>query len=380
MDKVLLENLAAVPYLDVGGIGGRRVNLMALWDGERWSVWLPMHDGKLMRMHPVDAMRMDYVAKEAASPKDLLIPFVEIMWQHLSYADISHLISAICSAFHRMGTSVTKLRHLHRTRDAVGHATSDCATTEIEYLTVLARTVYDLLQEVITRIWENHVQLADPAAEKKRKASSLPSTFSKIVLKDKSVPRTPSEIEAKFGLPSVMAATYAELAADFAELRNIRNRLVHSGAGARHVFTTERGFCVDRTDRVFASSVWTDAHRYNENNLVSVLPWIANVILKTIGACNALMSAFVSIIAVQPPLAPGYRVFVRGPSTEALLDLLAVFEGGSPWWTDVDSATERLRLEQRIRERAYYLWKQRGLEGRGDALNDWLNAERIESG
>jgi len=378
VDQVTVETLRAVPYLDVAGIGGRRVNLMAFWDGERWHMWIPMPAGNLMRMNPVEAMHLDYVAKAPASSNDLLIPFVEVMWQHLSYEDICPLISAICDTFHKMGTSVAKLRHLHRSRAVVGHATSDYAATEIEYLAILSRTVYDLLQEAITRIWKNHVQLLDPVEEQRRKASPLPDTFSRIVLRDKKLPRDSAEIASKFGLPAGVAATYAELTPDFIALRDMRDRLIHAGAGVRHVYSTERGFCVDRTDPAFRGCTWTAVHKYNDNNLVSVLPWIANVVLKTIGACNSLLSSFASNLVLLPPIAPGYRVFVRGPSTDALLSVLAVFEGGSPWWSESEDGGES--LDQRIRERAYYLWKQRPHGAGSDALAHWLGAEQIERG
>jgi hypothetical protein len=313
VDRLPLDSLKAIPYLDVAGIGGRRLNLMALWDGERWSAWIPMPDGTLMRMHPVEAMSLDYVAKAPARANDLLIPFVELMWQHLSYEDICPLISAICDTFHRMGTSVAKLRHLHRSRAVLGHATSDCAASELEYLAILSRTVYDLLQEAIARIWKNHVRLLDPDQEQKRNATNLPDTFSKVVLRDKKVARQPSEIADKFGLPPNVATTYAELVPDFVALRDMRDRLVHSGTGVRHVYSTERGFCVDKNGPAFRGCGWNETHTYNANNLVSVLPWIANLVLKTIGACNSLMGSLASNLVLLPAIAPGYRVFVRGP-------------------------------------------------------------------
>ena len=83
MNQVTLSQLAAVPYLDIANIGGRRVNLMALWDGDRWHMWIPTPAG-LINMHPVEAMHVDYVAKAPARPNDLLIPFVELMWQRHS--------------------------------------------------------------------------------------------------------------------------------------------------------------------------------------------------------------------------------------------------------------------------------------------------------
>jgi Protein of unknown function (DUF2934) len=373
VNQVPLSQLAVVPYLDIANIGGRRVNLMALWDGVRWHMWIPTPAG-LINMHPVEAMHVDYVAKAPARPNDLLIPFVELMWQRLSYDDICPLTSAICDTFHKMGTSVAKLRHTFASRATLGHAASDFASLEVEYVAILARTVYDLLQEALARIWKKYVRLNDPDAEKRRNGAQLPPTFSRVVLRDKSVPRDAEEIATKFGLPLPLASTYAQLAPAFGALREMRDRVIHSGTGARRVYTTERGFCVEPNDGAFRGFQWSEAHRHNDN-LVSVLPWIANVVLQTIGACNALMSSFAAILELLPELAPGYRIFVRGPSTDALLDVLAVFQGGSPWWSDAE--VDAAAAEQRIRERAYYLWQQRP-RGVGDAEADWRTAEQIE--
>jgi hypothetical protein len=63
-----------------------------------------------------------------------------------------------------------------------------------------------------------------------------------------------------------------------------------------------------------------------------VLPWIADTILKTIDACNSLMSSFAAIVRLPPPIAPEYAVFVRGYHNEAFADLLSVHSGGSAWW------------------------------------------------
>jgi hypothetical protein len=74
-------------------------------------------------------------------------------------------------------------------------------------------------------------------------------------------------------------------------------------------------------------------HAYNEN-LMSLLPLLAHVVLGTIETCNELVLAFGKQIALPPELAPGYRVFVRGPHNEALGWMRSVREGGSPWWCD----------------------------------------------
>jgi len=332
MRKITTEELSAVSYLDTKNLGNRNVNLMPLWDGDRWHLWLPTPNG-LINTRPIDAVQIDYVATQPARESDLFIPFVDLMWQRASWPEICPLISAICDDFHNMGTSLAKLRLFFDSRHKIDNGfTSNFAATEVEYLIILARTIFDLLQEIISRMWSNYVRLADEEAESRRRGRSIPETFSKLVLREKKFLKTASEIEQQYGIPNVIAIQYERSAGFFAELRNIRDRIVHGGSGIRTIFDTEKGFCVSLRDEPFCNfDCWNGSHKYNEN-LVSILPWISSIIVKTIESCNSLMSAFASVIMFPPELAPGYRVFVRGPATKHLYEVLEIFNGRSPWW------------------------------------------------
>ena len=176
------------------------------------------------------------------------------------------------------------------------------------------------------------MRLLDETAEADRRRCNLPETFSKLVLLEKGRPRTASEIEARYRLPRLLAEQYASVAPFFSQLRHTRDAIIHGGCDLGLVFDTERGFCIDPKRAPFSSfRDWQPEHHYNEN-LVSVLPWIADMILSTIQACNALMEAFASAIRFPPEIAPGYHVFVRGPQNDALLEVLNVHSGGTPWW------------------------------------------------
>lgn len=93
---------------------------------------------------------------------------------------------------------------------------------------------------------------------------------------------------------------------------------------------------------------WRPEHYYNEN-IASVLPWIANVILRTIQTCNGLVTAFGNVIQLSPEIAPGYLIYVRGPHTDALVEVLKVHSGGSPWWTAAPAKIEAHQVEENER-------------------------------
>ena len=331
MVDVTIEELRKVTYLDTRQMDDRTVNLMPLWDGTHWRMWFPTPSG-LVEGKIADTTEGDYVGVTAAKPSDLFIPFVHLMWQRASWREICPLIIAICDDFHNMGTSVAKLRHFFGCRLAPPGGANRFASTELEYLATLTRTVFDLLQEMISIIWRERVKLLDESAETYRRGHQLPETFSKVALQDKESFKSADEIERQYRLPRLLAEQYASLGPFFLQLRDLRNRVVHGGSGIGWIFTTERGFCIDPKSPPFSSfKGWRPEHHYNEN-LTSVLPWIANMILQTINACNSLMSTFASIIQLPPEIAPGYYVFVRGPHNEALAEVLQVHSGALPWW------------------------------------------------
>jgi hypothetical protein len=140
------------------------------------------------------------------------------------------------------------------------------------------------------------------------------------------------EIETQYGLPRALAEQYALIGPFFSRIRLIRDSVIHGGSRFGYIFDTERGFCVNPNISPFSAfGDWRTEHYYNEN-IVSVLPWIANTILQTIDACSRLASTFISIIRVPPEIAPGYFIFVRGPHNEALVDLLKINSGAQSWW------------------------------------------------
>lgn len=331
---IAIEELRKISYIDADVVQGRTVQLMPLWDGANWHMWFNTGAGVLIEGKIVDAVESDYVAKSTAKETDLFIPFIHIMWQHVSYPEIVGLITAISDDFHNMGTSIAKLRLFWKFRNEIGNGNeARFASTELEYLVALCRTVFDLLQEIFSSLWANSVRLTSPEDEAFRKGHPLPRTFSKMVLDQKERPRSAEEIIGKFKLPPPLAQQFANAAPFFAQLRRVRDRVIHSGGNFRGVYGTERGFCVNPKSVPFKDfSDWKPEHQYNDN-VSTILPWLADLVIKTIETCNGLVATFAQTIVLPPPIAPGYWIFVRGPHNENLASLLQV-GSGKFWWDD----------------------------------------------
>lgn len=334
MNTIPLSELEKIPYLKLDVLGGRVAQLKPLWDGEKWSIWIQGAE-ELILIHPLDTSKSFYVAKEEAHSEDIYIYFVDLMWQRAGYHDIIPIVSHICDDFSNMGISLAKMRHIFNTRTSIktGEA-GNFITTEIEYLLVLARSVFDFLYEIIKRFWENYVRLNDEEAEKKRlQRKLLPKKLSSFILND-GVPKSAIELEDKYAIPALLALEFEKRALFFSELRTARDKIVHHGVSIDTVYTTEKGFCVQADRKPFSSFYESrDCKQYSYNeNLVSLSPWLSHIVLGTIDACNGIVSAFSAVIALPPEIAPGYKIFIRDPSGNSLINALDVEKGGSPWW------------------------------------------------
>jgi hypothetical protein len=224
------------------------------------------------------------------------------------------------------------MKHSYLTRNQLPlGAAADFATTEFEYLIVLCRTVFDLLQEIISKLWAQRVRLNQPELEVIRKARKPPDSFSAVCLKDKGCPRSSEELQGLYAFPKQMADQYVAAAPMFFRLRELRTRTVHAGTDAAFIFEADRGFCISKMHDLLTTIPDVFIHESNDQ-IVSVLPLIGAMIAQTIQACNSLMQAFASRIPFSSKIATGYRIYMKSPSIAALSEILQIARGASPWW------------------------------------------------
>ncbi|MDX2085697.1 MAG: hypothetical protein SFZ03_09950 [Candidatus Melainabacteria bacterium] len=338
-DKVQIENLKVIPYLNADALQGRVLLLMPFWDGQEWHQWFLDRTGGVIKTSIVDVVKSIYVAQNPALGSDLLIPFVAFMWQRANWPKVSPLISAICDDFHHIAISIAKLRHFFDTKNTVSHnLLSSFVATELEYILILSRSIFDLLQEAISTVLYEYTRFNDPNTESLRTRHRLPGSFSKMILygqnssKPEGTIRTIAEIQEKYALTPLLAAEYLNQAPFFLSLRTARDKVVHDGKSLFDIYVTEKGFCVSHTEQPFVDfGLWESTHQYNEH-LVSLFPWIAHLVFQTIAACNDMMEAFAREIRFPDEIAPGYQIFIRDPANEALIQLYEVHQRKRVWW------------------------------------------------
>jgi hypothetical protein len=310
--------LRQIPWFNIKAIDGRRINLMPHWDGTKWNMYV-FHQGTAIRMQIVEVDSGDYLSKTPQRPTDIRIPFAETMWQRASFPETTRFVTGILDDFANFSASVSKIQFFHRQRSQINSgALALYVSTELEYILSLCRSVFDLLQELISVLWKSFVKLHNAELESTRKARTMPSSFADIVIKNGTELVPQAEISAKWGLPEPLSQEYAQAAPLFRNLRRWRDHVVHSGGKMGPIFVDEGGFKVLTTHRLLEwADCWSEKE-ITETGVGRLEPWLAKVIFGSMDTCNQLIETFARIIQLPEPIAPGLMVFSRNPTDGAL--------------------------------------------------------------
>ena len=283
-----------------------------------WRSWLPIDEhGKLVEMHAWPAESF-YWADQAEEPDDFSLPFLSIVAQHLNLWSVRHAFSGLQDDFFNLGASLHKFELIHREG---GPGASRLAATEVEYLMMLCRSIFDLLQEVLCGIWKVIALVGsdgeiDPNAHKRQ----LKKTFSDMALRADAA-RTAEELTRTFGLPRPIAECYERHAPIFVKLRKFRDDIVHRGRDVKTIFHTEYGFAIQRQLGPFDLKIWRH-DEVRENDLAPLMPALGLLVHGTMTACNDFAHAVVSCIRLPPEIAPGLVLLMRGYFNGVLLAAL----------------------------------------------------------
>lgn len=323
MREIKLAELGKIPYIDVDHIHGRIIPSLSFYDGEEWHFWFPGPDGLVdLRGEPAEG---DYFAREPEKDTDIYFDFLNFMNQRAYWPSVTHPIDGIRNDLHNLGASLGKLDlFYHVSKDRKLEVTR-FVSTELEYIFVVCRSIFDLLQEIIAELWDK-TELVNKGISKRQ----LPKLFRRMIMKSGSLMEVDA-IKTQFRIPRDLAEFYFRQAPFFQILRNYRDNITHRGHEFKFIFTTEKGFAVHKDRQPFASfNVWNEEHML-PNGLSSLRPAIVYVITQTLNACEDFSHTIQHIVRFPSDIAPGFKLFVRGFHNRELLDMNAILEN-CMWW------------------------------------------------
>ncbi|HEY2826668.1 MAG TPA: hypothetical protein VGJ04_03625 [Pirellulales bacterium] len=320
----LIDSIADLPHVNCSDTRGRIFHLHSLYDDrDGWQLWIPRPDGKLIPMIAIPGEAM-YYSKSPQSKDDFHFGYLDFIHQTAAWEEPSKLSYGILSDLHNLGANLEKIRLIHRHRPPKTRS-ARLAATELEYIFLVCRSMFDLLQETICNLWGS-IDLMDKSLKKKE----LKRSFAKMVLKD-GRPQSSEEIASRFGLPPCFANVYAECGEFLEWLRDYRDRLVHSGTSFDLVFVFDDGFGVSIDKLPFSRmSIWSEKNT-RPNNIGSLKSAACHVISNTLKTFDRFTDLLVKNIEWPPPFSPGYGLFVRG---HHITELNHVQDGiaDSPWY------------------------------------------------
>ena len=295
--------LSDVPFLALETLGGRHIGPLSFHDGKAWRLWIQTEPGRFFEMkgEPAEAA---YFAVEPERSTDQNRPLLDFLVQRANYADLSPVTAAIQDDLLNLSAAVAKLDLIYAQADARNGATR-MAATEVEYILLVCRSLFDFIQEMSAKLW-TRIRLLDPQARK----TQLKTKFSDMVLTS-GKPRSSEEIAARFHLPGALADAYARHIPVFQGIRRLRDNLVHRGYALETIFRGETGFLIGRKLGPFHLNVWHE-DEIEPNDLAPLRPALGLIIHGTLAAGDDFARTFQNTIQFPPETVPGMRLFTRG--------------------------------------------------------------------
>lgn len=317
-----------LPHVDLDNLLGRSLPLYSVHArDDEWLMWVPDGKGSLCKIKCIPFESL-YFATSPAEDRDVRLYFIEFLNQRATFPETHSLSNAAFSDVQNLATSLAKLELIFSARDD-WEGSCRMAATELEYIFLNCRSLFDVFQEVIVKLW-NRVQLLDDSLSKR----NLPTSFRRMVLHgDKRM--TVDEIVAKHQIPEKIATAYYATSPFFEWLRQYRDYIAHSGKDFDKVFKGTNGFAVSIEDAPFsAMDIWCEANTL-PNNLGSLKAAACHVILTTLHSLESIIIDFQSVISFPPPVVPDYEIYMRGPNMKYISKVRDGIEA-NPWCRSAD--------------------------------------------
>jgi len=319
-----------VTYISSDALDDRVIPLQPCYLGDsKWETWAPTVNG-LFQVRVLDVVDSCYFSKEPAADTDINMAFVGLIMKRAYFKDLVHFEKAIVEDVNNLTASISKINLFHEIwREDKNKISKRFITTELEYIFKVCRSLFDLLQEIISKIWARFNYL-DPSL----KTKNLKPTFSRMVFFDGKLSSS-QEIAERYLLPDALADFYHRNGKFFSWLRSFRDKIAHGGNSIDSLYFMDDGFAVSiETEPFKGLHIW-DETELKPNNLGSVRALLSYTILNTLHALEDFGELLPKVVQLPPDIAPDYHVYIRGENMEVLHKLHKYMDGDE--WIKIQS-------------------------------------------
>lgn len=332
--QVPIEEIGVIQYVDPRAVlRGQIVCTGTFRTDGQWQLWFA-NNGRLLPIQIVDLSEGTYFGDCAAAPHDLALHALNLIAQHACFAETAKPFMGIWDDLYNVASSLAKLDLLMAHQSEVDGQAGRMVVTEVEYLAVQCRSIFDYIQRIIKAIWSKVRSKEDDSPPKK----TLPDSFREMVIGGDHKPRTATQIEERFSIPPELAIVYARHAPFFANLRAMRDAIVHKASPTPTIFATSKGAYIESTLWPFSTMTNWRLDEMEPNNLVPLKPALGAMIYRTLLAAEELIGTYALVVDLGIPLCPNHALFLRASSGKALIDLL----------TDADERYRPQPTEERL--------------------------------
>lgn len=272
-----------IPYVSRVPTDGRQLVVGPYYeaDGDEWEAYTQLEGDRLMVLKPVSLTDGTYVAERPEAPDlDLRLHFSEAVRNYFSLPEVTRYLPELEKDVINSLSSLSKyFLILKYGNENESISSSQMIASEIEYAFANHRSVYDLLNRVVSEVYSYYHQ----------NPSSLPDSFRRVAQQDRQA------LQDKYFLPSEIIEFYKMNEHPFMTLRKIRDGFLHHGHSVKLIFHTKDGFAVsldsDLASKLSDLELWPEEKR-KENGLLSLLPlfsFLAKDIISTLRQCTEML-------------------------------------------------------------------------------------------
>ncbi|MBI1983016.1 MAG: hypothetical protein HYS61_02325 [Acidobacteria bacterium] len=319
-DSVPKDQLKKLPYLQHIPDDGRIVSLQSYYDHETsdWHLWLPVRPGELGRIAGGEVVTGSYYAVAPADPsRDVELPLGTLLTMRLSFAPALLQFGKLENDVHRCAAVLEKYHLFSAMRGDKSTHASLLVVSELEYLLMLLRSLYDVLQGVVGAVATKLIHLD---GTERRVTRQLPSSFADVALLGEEF-RALDEMESRWGIPAALGRWYQYEAQFFRELRELRDGISHQGRSPPTVYSLDWGFAITPSEPPWNRFDEWPVDRLWDGRLGSLRSIFAGFIVHSLQACTRFASVLDSIVQLPPPLHDGLRFYLRSPFGHRLVKL-----------------------------------------------------------